>query len=69
MSDPRQEKVWHMVRSAIATLKRARALEFEIEEQRISKCNPDWDDACDFRHDPLGENLENVVERLEEIRG
>jgi hypothetical protein len=63
----RQEKVFKSIRWAKNILKGAADAESQIETERISRFNPQWDDACDRRRDPLEGKLREIIERLEEI--
>lgn len=62
-----QQQVWSLVRRARTALEKAHALEFEIEEERISHNDPFTASQRHWEHDPLGRQLEGVLDVLDEV--
>ena len=68
----RQQRVWNGIKSAIKALKAARDLEAAIENERIRNevetgRRTGFCVGSALVHDPLGRNLDRVIERLEEL--
>ena len=62
-----QKKVTRLVRQALGLLKTARSIEFDIEEERIHSRDGEPYNQAFNEHDPLGREIESVIESLEEI--
>lgn len=71
----KQDKVWQFVRMAKGLLAKAAELECECEQERIEACYERARQvgrehysfgAHELDHDPLGRNIERIVEAIDE---
>jgi hypothetical protein len=71
--DTRQPKVWTAIKKAQTLLKGARALELNIEQDRVRRAVSAtkefgyYPDRGVTDHDPLGPKLDRVIEELEDL--